>query len=109
MPEFIGLLRDALAVEQWLAAPDDSGGDAGAWTPAGTAWGALVPTDSSATPVVGERRVDRTRYRLTLRARPGLGLTTRFRWGDRLLVVLRVEPDPRTPDRITCLVEDRTC
>nr|WP_295661284.1 head-tail adaptor protein [Polymorphobacter sp.] len=107
--EFTGSLRDSVAIEHWAAAPDDSGGDAGSWTFAGSAWAALVPTDVVATSsIVGERRITRSRYRLTIRAGSGAGLTSRFRWGDRILVVLRVEPDPRTRDRLTLLVEDRT-
>lgn len=107
--EFTGSLRESVAVEHWIAAPDDSGGDAGAWAFAGDAWAALVPVDLVATSsVVGERRVTRARLRLTLRAGSAVGLTSRFRWQGRILVVLRVEPDPRTPDRLTLLVEDRT-
>lgn len=108
--EFTGSLRDTVGVEHWIPAPDDSAGDAGAWTPAGNAWAALVPTDlvAMSSVVVGERRITRSRFRLTLRAGSGAGLTSRFRWKDRILAVLRVEPDPRTPDRLTLLVEDRT-
>ncbi len=111
--EFTGSLRDRIAVEHWVSAPDDSGGDAGWWATAGPTWAALVPADLVGTSaVVGERRVTRSRYRLTLRAGSGAGsgagLTSRFRWRDRILAVLRVEPDPRTPDRLTLLVEDRT-
>lgn len=105
--EFTGSLREAFAVEHWTSAPDAGGGDAGAWTAAGYAWGALVPADVGPT-VVGERRVLRPRFRLTLRALPGVGLATRFRWRGRVLTVLRVDADPRTPDRMTLLVEDRT-
>lgn len=107
--EFTGSLRETVAVEHWVPALDDSGGDAGAWASADTAWAALVPTDVVATSsVVGERRITRPRFRLTLRSGVGAGLTSRFRWSGRLLAVLRVEPDPRTPDRLTLLVEDRT-
>jgi head-tail adaptor len=107
--EFTGSLRDSVAIEHWITAPDDSGGDAGSWLAAGTAWAALVPTDVIATSsIVGERRIARSRYRLTIRTGSGAGLTSRFRWGDRILAVLRVEPDPRTRDRLTLLVEDRT-
>jgi len=102
--EFTGSLREHVAVEQWTAAPDSDG----AWTAAGTAWAEIVPTDSAATPEVGERRTSRLRFRLTLRARSDIGLATRFRWGERILTVLRTEPDPRQPDRLTLLVEERT-
>ena len=108
--EFTGALREAVGVEHWVPARDDSGDDAGAWTAVGPAWAALVPVDAGVTSLasVGERRVGRPRFRLTLRATPGIGMTSRFQWRGRLLAVLRAEPDPRTPDRMTLLVEDRT-
>lgn len=108
MTEFAGSLRERVGIQHWRADRDDSGGDAGAWVAGDTVPAALVPTDSNAAPVAGEGLVSRQRYRLTLRHRGDIGLASRFRWGDRLLSVLRVEADPRTPDRLTCLVEDRT-
>lgn len=106
--EFTGSLREALVVEHWQPAPDDSGGDAGEWAAGGYAWGALVPAEGASAPVVGERRVLRPRFRLTLRPLPEMSLMTRFRWRERVLVVLRIEPDPRARDRLILLVEDRT-
>lgn len=108
MTEFTGSLRERVEVHRWQPARSDSGGNAGYWVAGETVAAAIVPTDSNASPVIGERLASRPRFRLTLRRRPGITLATRFRWRGRLLSILRLEADPRTPDRLTCLVEDRT-
>ena len=101
MTEFSGTLRERVHLEHWAGTPED-----GAWVAGGDAWGALVPVEPGPA-VLGEGRVARPRYRLTLRARGDVELTTRFRWRGRLLSVVRVEPDPRARDRTNALVEDR--
>ena len=108
MVEFTGSLRERVTIEHWRSARDDSGNDAGEWITSGAIDAALVPTDSNAVTVAAEGLVTRQRFRLTLRQRADVSLATRFRWCARVLAVLRVERDPRTPDRLTCLVEDRT-
>ena len=100
MTEFSGSLHERVALETWAGTPEG-----GEWQAAGDAWAALVPADHGPA-VVGEGRVARPRYRMTLRARE-IALTTRFKWRARVLSVLRVEPDPRARDRTTILVEDR--
>lgn len=100
MTEFAGSLRERVALEDWAGTPEG-----GEWLPGGDAWGALLPADHGPA-VLGEGRVARPRYRLTLRVRD-VSLTTRVRWRGRVLSVLRVEPDPRARDRTTLLVEDR--
>ncbi len=101
MTEFTGLLCERVHLEHWAGDPDG-----GAWVAGGDAWAALVPVEPGPG-VLGEGRVSRPRYRLTLRAGPAVTLATRFVWRGRVLAVLRTEPDPRLPDRTTCLVEDR--
>ena len=101
MTEFSGALSERVRVEHWLGDPD-----AGAWLGAGDAWAGLVPADHGPA-VLGERRVGRPRYRATLRRRDDVGLASRLLWRGRMLAVLRVEPDPRAPDRTILLVEDR--
>ncbi len=101
MTEFTGLLTERVTLEHWVGDPDG-----GAWVAGGDAWASLAPADHGPT-VVGEGRVSRPRYRVTLRARGDVGLATRFGWRGRVLAVLRVEPDPRQPDRATFIVEDR--
>ncbi len=100
MAELTGLLAERLGVETWSGDPE-----AGAWVAGVEIWGGLVPVEGG--PVgAGEGRVSRPRYRLTIRTR-AVSLATRFRWRGRVLAVLRLEPDPRLPDRTTLTVEDR--
>ncbi len=109
--EFAGALREAVTIETWSGTPDDLGGMTANWLPAGADWAALVPIErgfgDAVNPVAGEGRVSRPRFRLTLRNRTDIGLTSRFHWRGHLLTVIRLEPDPRTRDRMTLLVEQR--
>lgn len=107
MTEFAGTLRESVGVEYWREARDDSGGDAGAWVAGTVVAAAIAPTDRGAA-VAGEGLVSRPRHRVVLRSGVAIDLATRLRWRDRVLMVLRVEADPRAPDRVTVLVEDRT-
>ena len=99
--EFAGALTERVALEQWQGDPEG-----GAWVADGEAWAALVPHDALA-PVVGEGQASRPRYRLTIRTGPAVTLASRFLWRGRVLAVLRLEPDTRTPDRQSIIVEDR--
>ena len=101
MSEFAGTLSERVEVEHWAGDPE-----AGEWVAAGDAWAALVPVDAGPG-VLGEGRVARPRYRLSLWAREDIGLASRFLWRGRRLAVLRAEPDPRAAARSTFLVEDR--
>ena len=103
--EFAGLLRERVAIDRWTPA---IAGASGEWTPAGAAWAALVPVDAAQLADVGERRIGRPHYQLTLRTPTVARVGSRFHWRGRTLVVLRLDPDPRLRDRITFLVEDRT-
>ncbi len=106
MDEFAGALRETVAIEQWVAAAD--GPAPGTWVAAGIAWASLVPVDVTLLADIGERRIGRPRYRLTLRTPTVATVTSRFGWRGRILAVVRAEPDPRRRDRLTFLVEDRT-
>ncbi len=91
-----------VGIDQWTSTI------VGGWIDAGVAWAALVPVDVTMIADVGERRIGRPRYRLTLRLPTIASVTSRFRWRGRVLAILRAEPDPRLRDRMTFLVEDRT-
>ena len=100
--EFAGGLRETVVVEP--ATP----GSPGTWGSGCPAWAALLPVQDFQLIDIGERRIGRPRYHLTLRTPTPATVTSRFRWRGRLLVVVRAEPDPRLRDRVTFLVEDRT-
>lgn len=102
MDEFAGGLRETVIVEPPVA------GSPGTWGDGYPVWAALVPVEDFQLVDIGERRIGRPRYHLMVRTPTAATVTSRFRWCDRLLVVVRVEPDPRARDRLTFLVEDRT-
>jgi len=106
MDEFAGRLRETVTIEQWVV--DADAGTPGRWRAAGLAWAALVPVDLSLLADIGERRIGRPRFRLTLRLPTVAVVTSRFRWQTRVLAIVRAEPDPRRRDCLTFLVEDRT-
>ena len=102
MDEFAGTLRETVLIE--AAVP----GSPGAWGDGCSAWAALTPVQDFQLIDIGERRIGRPRFHLTLRTPTAATVTSRFRWRGRLLVVVRAEPDPQQRDRLTFLVEDRT-
>jgi head-tail adaptor len=105
--EFGGRLRERVMLERAGDARDDSGNLTAAWEPRGTLWIGLIPADTPTT-ITGESRVSRPRYRAMLRARGDIDLRHRLRWRGKTLRILRVEPDPRTPDQLTLLVEEHS-
>ncbi len=98
--EFAGALREAVLIQP-LISP-------GTWGDGVVAWAALTPVQDFQLVDIGERRIGRPRYHLTLRTPTVATPTSRFSWRGRRLVVVRLEPDPRLRDRVTFLVEDRT-
>ncbi len=108
--ELAGALRERVAIEAWIDARDDAGGVAGYWQPQESAFAAVEPDGGgSATGVValGDTRRGRYRWRVTLRAPIAVTITSRLIWQSRILAVLAVETDPRTPDRIVLRCEAR--
>ena len=100
--EFAGGLRETVVIESAVA------GSPGTWSDGCPAWAALAPVQDFQLIDIGERRIGRPRFHLTLRTPTPATVASRFRWRGRLLVVVRAEPDPLLRDRVTFLVEDRT-
>ncbi|NJC08049.1 head-tail adaptor protein [Polymorphobacter fuscus] len=103
--ELSGALVERVAIERFVDVRDDSGSSVGAWQAAGSAWAAIVP-DGNGT-AQGEARRSRRRWRVTLRANPDLGLTSRLVWRGQWLAVLSIDSDPRRPDRTVLRCEAR--
>lgn len=104
--ELSGTLRERVAIEAWVAVREATGADAGHWQAVGAAAAAIVPDGLARSPL-GEARRSGQRWRVTLRAGPDIGLTSRLIWQGRVLAVLAVERDPRRPDRLQALCEER--
>jgi head-tail adaptor len=104
--ELAGALNERVAIETWVAARDAAGAEAGHWQAVGAAAAAILPDGLARSPL-GEARRSGQRWRVTLRAGPALGLTSRLIWQGRVLAVLAVERDPRRPERLSALCEER--
>jgi head-tail adaptor len=102
--EFSGRLRERATLERANSARDDSGNAVAGWEARTTVWIAIALADTPLT-IAGEARVSRPRYRVTLRTRSDIDLGCRLRWRGKTLRILRIDPDPRTPDQLALLVE----
>ena len=105
MTEFTGALRERVSIERWAGAPDDSGGEVGAWGAAVDAWAEVSPAGTGL-PNVAEQPARNPRYRVRMRGSGRADLNCRLRWRGRQLAVLSASPDPAA-DRIELLVEER--
>ena len=105
--ELAGALRERVAIEAWIEARDDTGGDVGFWAARGLAYAAVEPDGGSGAVVLGDARQLRRRWRVTLRMPVVVTLTCRLIWQSQILAVLAVEDDPRAPDRLSLRCEVR--
>jgi head-tail adaptor len=103
--ELAGALVERVAIEDWIAARDDAGLDAGHWAARGAAFAAVLPDGGGSSE--GEARRTRRRWRVVLRAPSGVGLASRLVWQGQYLAVLAVESDPRRPGRVELRCEAR--
>ena len=103
--ELAGTLVERVAIEAFVSARDDGGAEVGAWQDAGRSWAAIVPDGRGSSE--GETRHARPRWRVTLRSKRPVGLTSRLLWRGAVLAVLAVETDPRRADRVTLRCETR--
>lgn len=105
MSDFAGALRERIAFERRA----EPGGDAppgDAWRHDGAAWAAVTPLGPGARIIAGSLSA-RPRWRVTVRARGGLDLDSRILWRGRVLMIVAIEEDPRTPDRIDLITEEQ--
>ncbi len=103
--ELAGGLDERVAIENWIEARDDAGGDAGHWQLTAGAWAAILPDGGGR--ALGEARQASRRWRVTLRAPAGVSLATRLIWRGAALAVLAVEADPRAPEQVVLRCEAR--
>ncbi|MFN3370446.1 MAG: head-tail adaptor protein [Sphingomonadaceae bacterium] len=109
MGEVAGALK--ARVDLWRRDPsrDPAGSQADAWLPAGTVWARIeAERPAGASDLVADARHSAQRWRLTLRARPGLGLGMRATWRGLDLVVTGIGFDPDRPGLVLLKAEDRS-
>lgn len=103
--EFAGRLRARLDVERWTGVPDGAGGFEARWTPSGAVW-AEIATAGQRAATEGGQHFTHPRFRAVMRE-GDLDRSCRLRWGNRVLSVLNVSRDPKHPDRMQLLLEER--
>ncbi len=103
--EFTGRLREQVVIERAVRVPDASGNAATSWALRASVRAALVPIERPA-PLVGEARVRRPAYRVTMRSVTGLVFSDRLRWRGSNFRIEQFGSDPRTPGQMTLVIEE---
>lgn len=98
--EFAGRLRTRLTLERWA----ETAG-VGGWAAGGELWGDVALASERP---LDDAEAERFRGRLKVRTRPAdVDTTCRLRLDGRSYAVLAARRDPRTPDRMELLLEER--
>jgi head-tail adaptor len=103
--EFAGTLRERVVIETRLSTRDSRAGAVGNYRYDGQAWAAvspLMPADLARADALSAL----PRWRVTLRKREGLGLSTRLTWRGKYLAVRGAHSDPQTPAQIQLTCEE---
>lgn len=103
--EFAGTLRERVVIETRLSTRDNCAGATGHYRYDGQAWAAispLMPADLTRADTLSAL----PRWRVTLRKREGLGLSTRLTWRGKYLAVRAALSDPQTPAQIQLTCEE---
>jgi SPP1 family predicted phage head-tail adaptor len=103
--EFAGTLRERVVIETRLSTRDSRAGAVGNYRYDGQAWAAvspLMPADLTRADALSAL----PRWRVTLRKREGLGLSTRLIWRGKYLAVRGAYSDPQTPAQMQLTCEE---
>lgn len=91
----IGALRHRLVIEAPLRTSDGGGGGVVSWLDAGEVWAAIEPLSGSEA-IVAEAVSGRISHAITIRHRPDVVPTMRFRQGDRIFdIAAAIDLDER--------------
>jgi SPP1 family predicted phage head-tail adaptor len=101
--EFAGTLREHIVIETRMSTRDSRAGAVGNCRYDGQAWAAvspLMPADLTQADALSAL----PRWRVTIRKREGVGLSTRLTWRGKYLAVRMAISDPQTPAQmhLTC-------
>ena len=106
MSEFAGALRERIAFERRSDERDLLAGALGKWRYDGAAWAAVAPLGFGEA-VAGDALSSLPRWRITLRKREGIDLSSRIVWRGRYLRIRSVESDPREPAQMILTVQEQ--
>ena len=103
----IAAMRQRLALEEAVAAPDGAGGSILTWSVVTEVWAAIHPR--SGTEIVDAGGLaGRVTHDITIRYRAGIGAPQRFRLGTRVFDIKSVIDVEEAHRFLVCLTEERT-
>jgi head-tail adaptor len=105
MNEFAGTLRERILIESPVSVRNAMGLQEPGWEEVCRCLASVV-LESVGAESEGQALSSMPRYRVTIRARDGIGLDQRVTWGDRTLMVRQLLDDPRQKDRLTLRCEE---
>ena len=103
--EFAGSLSQRIIIERPSENRTDSGVASGAWEEVARCLAAIVAEGAGAE-AEGQALSAMARFRVTIRARDGIAVGQRIRWGTKLIAVRQRIDDPASPDRIIMRCEE---
>jgi head-tail adaptor len=103
--EFAGSLRERIAIERPATVRTAGGLQTAGWEPVAECLAAIVPEGAGAEAEAMSLSA-MPRFRVTIRARHGIAVGQRVRWGERLLAVRQMIEDPRLADRLMLRCEE---
>lgn len=103
--EFSGALRERVTIERRSGARDARAGATGKYLYDGAAWVAVTPV-IPASLAEAESLSALPRWRVAMRKREGIDLSTRLVWRGRFLAVRGVESDPQDAARLMLLCQE---
>lgn len=103
--EFIGLLRERIAIERPINERNPMGLQQAGWEHVCNCLAAVAP-DSVGAEAEAQALSAMQRYRVTIRWREGIAIDQRVRWAGRVMTIRQLIDDPRTRDRITMRCEE---
>lgn len=103
--EFAGTLSERIRIERPVPSRNAMGLADGGWEPLASCLAAVVPEGSG-----GEAEAmalsAMPRFRVLIRAREGISIEQRVRWGERVLMIRQLLTDPRAKDRMVLRCEE---
>lgn len=103
--EFIGLLRERIAIERPINLRNPMGLQQAGWQPVCRCLAAIAP-DNVGPEAEAQALSAMQRYRVTIRWREGIAIGQRILWAGRALTVRQLIDDPRARERITMRCEE---
>jgi SPP1 family predicted phage head-tail adaptor len=103
--ELSGSLDEQVVLERWQSARDDAGDDAGAWVTVDRLFASVQPLGPLAAARGGDAARSGRRWRVVLRHRDDVSLSSRLLWRGQLLRVRAIADPGRRRDRLELLCE----